>query len=177
VIGEGAAMFVLESADHAAQRGARPLARIAGWGSAQDPGPTPAGGAASAIERALAHAQLAPDALGYVHAPGSGSRRGDPAACHALHRALGPHARRVPVSSIRGAVGHLMAAAGAIELAATLLAFSRDLLPGTAHHDHPDEDCDVAVIGPVPRRARIEHALVLSSGDAGEHAAIVVGRA
>ncbi len=181
VIGEGAAMFVVESAAHAAARGARPLAEIRGWGSTQDgyrtTAPRPDGAAArTAMERALARSGLAPDAIGYVNAHGTGTPLNDPAECLALHGALGAHAGRVPVSSIKGAVGHLMAAAGAIELAASLLAFERDLLPGTANFAEHDPECSVDVIGPRPRAARVDALLSNSFGFGGQNASIVLGR-
>ncbi|HEU0029996.1 MAG TPA: beta-ketoacyl synthase N-terminal-like domain-containing protein [Kofleriaceae bacterium] len=181
VIGEGAAMFVLESADHARARGARPLARVVGWGSTQDAyrvtAPRPDGSAAcAAMQRALARAGLPPEAIGYINAHGTGTPLNDPAECKAIHGALGRHAERVAVSSIKGAVGHLMAASGAIELAASLLAFERDLLPGTAHHRERDPECNVDVIGPAPRAARVDHVLSNSFGFGGQNASVILGR-
>lgn len=181
VIGEGAAMFVVESAAHAAMRGARPIATILGWGSTQDgyraTAPRPDGAAArAAMEQAIARSGLPPEAIGYVNAHGTGTPLNDPAECLALHGALGAHAARVAVSSIKGAVGHLMAAAGAIELAASLLAFERDLLPGTANLVERDPECDVNVIGPEPRAARVDAMLSNSFGFGGQNASIVLGR-
>ncbi len=181
VIGEGAAMFVVESAEGAAARGARPLATILGWGSTQDgyraTAPRPDGIAAqAAMERAIARSGLAPEAIGYVNAHGTGTPLNDPAECLALHGALGAHAARVAVSSIKGAVGHLMAAAGAIELAASLLAFERDLLPGTANLVERDRECNVDVIGPQPRAARVDALLSNSFGFGGQNASLVIGR-
>jgi 3-oxoacyl-[acyl-carrier-protein] synthase II len=171
VIGEGAAMFVVEHEARAKARGARVLARIAGWGSTQDAyratAPRPDGAAASAaMQRALVRARLSPSDIGYINAHGTGTPLNDPAECKAIHTALGPHGARVAVSSIKGAVGHLMAASGAIELAACLLAFERDLLP----------ECDVDVIGPTPRRARVDHVLSNSFGFGGQNASVILGR-
>jgi 3-oxoacyl-[acyl-carrier-protein] synthase II len=181
VIGEGAAMFVVESEARARGRGARPLARILGWGSTQDAyratAPRPDGAAACrAMQRALRRGGLPADAIGYINAHGTGTPLGDPAECRAIRDALGPHAERAAVSSIKGAVGHLMAAAGALELAASLLAFERDLLPGTAHHAERDPACDLDIIGPEPRRARVEAVLSNSFGFGGQNAAVVLGR-
>jgi 3-oxoacyl-[acyl-carrier-protein] synthase II len=178
-MGEGAAMFVLESEARARARGARPLARVLGWGSSQDghrvTAPRPDGqAAAAAIGRALARAGLPPQAVGYVNAHGTGTPLNDPAEARALRLALGDG--DVPVSSIKGAVGHLMAAAGAIEIAACLLALTRGLLPGTAHHHQPDPDCPLAVIGPRPRPAAVEVALSNSFGFGGQNASILLGR-
>jgi 3-oxoacyl-[acyl-carrier-protein] synthase II len=181
VIGEGAAMFVVEDEAHARARGARILARVVGWGSTQDAfratAPRPDGSAACrAMQRAVQRAKIGPEAIGYVNAHGTGTPLNDPAECKAIHGALGAQAERVAVSSIKGAVGHLMAASGAIEIAASLLAFERDLLPGTAAHRDRDPECNVDVIGPEPRRARVEYVLSNSFGFGGQNASVVVGR-
>jgi len=181
-IGEGAAVFVVEAEGRARARGARALATVLGAGSTQDAyratAPRPDGAAAAAaIARALARAGLAPADLGYVNAHGTGTPLNDPAECRALHRALGDHAARVPVSSIKGAIGHLMAAAGAIELAACVMALTRDLLPGTAHHRERDPDCDVDVLGPAPVARAVAHTLSNSFGFGGQNAAVILGRA
>ena len=181
VIGEGAAMFVVEDEARARARGARPLARILGWGSTQDAyrvtAPRPDGAAACvAMQRAIARSKLSPGSIGYINAHGTGTPLNDPAECKAIHGALGPHAERVAVSSIKGAIGHLMAASGAIEIAASLLAFERDLLPGTAHHRDRDPECNVDVIGPAPRPARVEAVMSNSFGFGGQNACVVLGR-
>ena len=181
VIGEGAAIFVLEAADRALARGARPLASVLGWGSTQDgykaTAPRPDGSAAQrAMERALARARLDPDALGYINAHGTGTPLNDPAEVRAIRAALGAAADRVPVSSIKGAVGHLMAAAGALELAACLLAFQRDLLAGTAHHRMRDPECDLDIIGETPRALRVDSVLSNSFGFGGQNASVILGR-
>ena len=181
VIGEGAAMFVVEDEARANARGARILARILGWGSTQDAyrvtAPRPDASAAQrAMERAITRANVAPSAIGYINAHGTGTPLNDPAESKAIHGALGAHAERVAVSSIKGAIGHLMAAAGAIEIAASLLAFERDLLPGTAHHTDRDPECALDVIGPAPRRARVDALLSNSFGFGGQNASVVLGR-
>ena len=178
VIGEGAAMFVVEDLERARARGARPLGTILGWGSTQDgyrtTAPRPDGSAARrAMEKAIARARLAPERVGYVNAHGTGTPLNDPAECLAIRGALGEH---VAVSSIKGAVGHLMAAAGAIEIAASLMAFERDLLPGTANHRDPDPECAVDVVGAAPRAARVEALISNSFGFGGQNASVVLGR-
>jgi 3-oxoacyl-[acyl-carrier-protein] synthase II len=181
VIGEGAAVFVVESSTRARARGARVHAEILGWGSTQDgyraTAPRPDGAAARvAMEKAIARSGLPVEAIGYINAHGTGTPLNDPAECAAVHGALGRHAERVAVSSIKGAVGHLMAASGALELAASLLAFERDLLPGTAHHEQRDPACNVDVIGRAPRAARVEALLSNSFGFGGQNASVVLGR-
>ena len=180
-IGEGAAMFVVEDEARAMARGARVLARVIGWGSTQDAyrvtAPRPDGAAArAAMERALARAKLSPRAIGYINAHGTGTPLNDPAECRAIRGALGDHAEAVAVSSIKGAVGHLMAASGALELAASLLAFERDLLPGTANLRERDPDCDLDIIGATPRRARVDAVMSNSFGFGGQNASVILGR-
>jgi 3-oxoacyl-[acyl-carrier-protein] synthase II len=181
VIGEGAAMFVVESEERARARGVRPLARILGWGSSGDAhrptAPLPDGSAAArAMERALARARLSARDVGYVNAHGTGTLLNDPAEARAIRKALGGPADRTPVSSIKGAVGHLMVASGAIELAASLLAFERDLLPGTANHRERDPECEIDVIGETPRPATVDVVLKNSFGFGGQNASLVLGR-
>jgi 3-oxoacyl-[acyl-carrier-protein] synthase II len=181
VIGEGAAMFVVEDEARAKQRGARALARIVGWGSTQDAyrvtAPRPDGAAAArAMQRALQRAKLPPESIGYINAHGTGTPLNDPAECKAIRTALGAHAERVAISSIKGAVGHLMAASGAIEIAACLLPFDRNLLPGTANHRDRDPECDLDVIGEAPRPARVDYVLSNSFGFGGQNASVMLGR-
>ncbi|HEY4243268.1 MAG TPA: beta-ketoacyl-[acyl-carrier-protein] synthase family protein [Kofleriaceae bacterium] len=181
VIGEGAAVFVVEREDRARARGVRPLAAILGWGSTQDgyraTAPRPDGSAArAAMAKAIARAGVPPSAIGYINAHGTGTPLNDPAECLAIRGAFGAAADGVAVSSIKGAVGHLMAAAGAIEIAASLLAFERDLLPGTANHRERDPACDVDVIGEAPRAARVDAVLSSSFGFGGQNASVALGR-
>jgi 3-oxoacyl-(acyl-carrier-protein) synthase len=181
VLGEGAAMFVVEDEAHARARGARVLARVLGWGASQDAykpsAPNPDGSvAAVAMRRALDRAGVAPEQLGYINAHGTGTPLNDVAEVRAIRRALGEAAERVPISSIKGAVGHLMAASGAIEIAASLLAFERDRLPGTANHRERDPACDLDVIGEAPRDARVDTAMSSSFGFGGQNSVVVLGR-
>jgi 3-oxoacyl-[acyl-carrier-protein] synthase II len=181
VIGEGAAMFVVEDEERARARGARPLARVLGWGTSQDAyrltAPRPDGSAArAAMRRAVERAGLPPTAIGYLNAHGTGTPLNDPAEARAIRSAFGDAADRLPVSSIKGAVGHLIAACGAVELAACLLPFERDLLPGTSHHSELDPDCPIDVIGSTPRPARVDTVLSNSFGFGGQNASIVLGR-
>jgi 3-oxoacyl-[acyl-carrier-protein] synthase II len=177
-IGEGAAFFVLESAERAARRGARVLAAVLGFGSTQDAfhatAPRPDGsGAREAMTRALRRAGIAPRDVGYVNAHGTGTRLNDVTEAIAIETLFG----QVPVSSIKGAIGHAMAAAGALELAACLMAFERDLLPGTANHDERDEACPIHVIGRDARPARASIVLSNSFGFGGQNASVILGRA
>lgn len=177
VIGEGAAIFVVEEESRARSRGASPLARILGWASTQDAyratAPRPDGSRArAAMERAVRRAKLQPSDIGYINAHGTGTPLNDVAEAKAIRSLFGD----VPVSSIKGAVGHLMAAAGAIELAACLLPLTHDVLPGTAHFEELDPECPVDVIGQTPRIARVDHVLSNSFGFGGQNVSLVLGR-
>jgi 3-oxoacyl-(acyl-carrier-protein) synthase len=111
-----------------------------------------------------------------VNAHGTGTPRNDPAEARAIAATFGEATGDVAVSSIKGAVGHLMAAAGAIELAACLLCFTGDLLPGTAHHTERDADCPINVLGPQPKRARVDAVLSNSFGFGGQNACLALRR-
>jgi 3-oxoacyl-[acyl-carrier-protein] synthase II len=179
VIGEGAAMFVLESEQRASRRGARVLARVLGYGSTQDAwrvtAPRPDGAAARrAMEQALKRANLPPSAIGYINAHGTGTPLNDVAEASAIEAVFG--ADGVPVSSIKGAIGHLMAASGAIEAAACLLPFERGLLPGTANHLEKDPACAIDVIGQAPRTAVVDAVLSNSFGFGGQNVSLILGR-
>ena len=174
-------MFVLESEERATRRGARVLARVLGYGSTQDAyrvtAPRPDGAAAQrAMQLALARARLEPAAIGYINAHGTGTPLNDVAEARAIRAVFGAHADLLPVSSIKGAVGHLMAASGAIEAAACLLPFERGILPGTAHHREKDAQCEVDVIGETPRAARVDAVLSNSFGFGGQNVSLILGR-
>jgi 3-oxoacyl-[acyl-carrier-protein] synthase II len=181
VIGEGAAIFVLESEERALRRGARPLARVLGHGSTLDAyratAPRPDGAAAArAMQQALKRAGLAPEQIGYINAHGTGTPLNDVAEARAIRASFGAHADALPVSSIKGAVGHLMAASGAIEAAACLLPLLHGVLPGTAHHQHKDPHCEIDVIGEQPRHAPVNAVLSNSFGFGGQNVALILGR-
>jgi 3-oxoacyl-[acyl-carrier-protein] synthase II len=157
VMGEGAAMLVLEEEGAARARGATILGELAGYGSTSDAfhltAPDPTGGpAARAIELALADAGSAPDDVAYVNAHGTSTPLNDPAETAALKRALGEErAKRIPVSSTKSAVGHLLGAAGAVEAVATLQVLRTRVIPPTLGYEVPDPDCDLDY---VPGEAR-----------------------
>jgi 3-oxoacyl-[acyl-carrier-protein] synthase II len=113
--------------------------------------------------------------VAYVNAHGTGTPLNDPAEARAIRGTLGAHADRVPVSSIKGAVGHLMAAAGAIELGACLLPIGHGVLPGTAHHRERDPECDLDVIGEAPREGGARVTLSNSFGFGGQNVSVLLG--
>ena len=146
VLGEGAAMLVLESADLAAARGARSYGEVAGYGLTTDAGhitrPS-VEGQASAMRKALESAGLDPAEIGYINAHGTGTQANDPVETAAIKQVFGEHAYRVPVSSTKSMHGHLLGAAGALEFVAALLAMDRGVIPPTINLKVPDPECDL----------------------------------
>jgi 3-oxoacyl-[acyl-carrier-protein] synthase II len=128
------------------------------------------------MTRALARARLRPGEVGYLNAHGTGTPLNDTAEARAIRAAFGTSADELRVSSVKGAVGHLMAASGAVELAACLLPFTRGLLPSTAHHRELDPECDLRVIGEHPVQAEVDAVLSNSFGFGGQNASVVLGR-
>jgi 3-oxoacyl-[acyl-carrier-protein] synthase II len=156
VMGEGAAVLVLEAAEVAEARGAPILGEILGYGVTNDVyhfvAPHPEGrGAVKAIERALADAAITSDEVNYVNAHGTATPTNDRAETLALKQVLGPRAKEVPVSSLKSAIGHLIGAAGAVETCATLLALQRGVAPPTLNYEVPDDGLDLDY---VPNRSR-----------------------
>jgi 3-oxoacyl-[acyl-carrier-protein] synthase II len=156
VMGEGAGVMVLENADAAEARGARVLGQLLGYAATSDAhhltAPDPSGRcAADAIRGALKDANLSAAELDYVNAHGTSTPLNDRAETHALKSALGSQAGRIPVSSTKSAIGHLLGAAGAVEAVATLLALRERVAPPTLGYEQPDEGLDLDY---VPGRAR-----------------------
>ena len=154
VLGEGAAMVVLEPLEAAAKRGARIRAEMAGFGMSADAGDIvqpSAAGAAAAIAAALDDGGLNAADIGYVNAHGTGTGANDRTETEALHRAFGGHAARLAISSTKSMHGHAMGAAGALELAATVMTLEEGTIPPTANFVEPDPDCDLDY---VPNQAR-----------------------
>jgi 3-oxoacyl-(acyl-carrier-protein) synthase len=181
-VGEGAGVLVLESPEHVSRRGGRTLARLAGWGTGADPtglaGLAGDGEPLAAVaRRAIAVAGIAPDRIGYVNAHGTATQANDPVETRAVKAALGPTACRTPVSSVKGALGHMMGAAGAVEVAITVLSVWRHVAPPTVNWSDPDPDCDLDYVPGYARQQNIPYALKLSTGFGGAIGALVVGRA
>ncbi|MBB4895511.1 3-oxoacyl-[acyl-carrier-protein] synthase II [Streptomyces olivoverticillatus] len=152
VLGEGAAVLVLESAEHAAARGAVPLAEFRGYGRSSDAyhvtAPRPDGtGAARAVTAALRSARLDAADVGYVNAHGTGTTFNDAAEAQAIRLALGDAAARVPVSATKSLTGHTLGASGAIEAVASVQALIHNLVPPTANLDEPDAELGLNVVG------------------------------
>jgi 3-oxoacyl-[acyl-carrier-protein] synthase II len=181
VMGEGAALLVLEELEHARARGARIHAELAGYGVSSDanhvsdPDPTGAN-PARAVSMALADAGVAPEQVGYVNAHGTSTPAGDAAETRVLKRALGDHAPRVAVSSTKGATGPPLGAAGAVEAVFAILALERGVLPPTINYETPDPACDLDYVPNEARAAQVDVALSTSFGFGGHNACLVFRR-
>ncbi|MEN8107874.1 MAG: beta-ketoacyl-[acyl-carrier-protein] synthase family protein [Pseudomonadota bacterium] len=162
VLGEGAAMLVLESGEHARQRGARTYAELAGCGMSSDAGHITrpdVDGISMAMTRALEDAGLDAAAVQYINAHGTGTVTNDVAETQAVHRVFGPHAQSLMVSSTKSMHGHVLGAASALELVATALAISNGMVPPTANFSGPGEGCDLDYVPGTAREHRIDAAL------------------
>lgn len=149
VLGDGAAMLVLESQGHAARRGARAYAELAGYGVSCDAShmtKPDREGQVRAIQQALLRSDLVPSQVGYCNAHGTATRVGDAVECEALRHVWGPDIDRLRVSSTKSMHGHLLGAAGALEAAITVLALQRREVPPTASCNAPDPQCDVSLV-------------------------------
>ncbi|HEX5228562.1 MAG TPA: beta-ketoacyl-[acyl-carrier-protein] synthase family protein [Bryobacteraceae bacterium] len=180
ILGEGAAMLVLEPLDAARARGASILGEIVGFGMSSDafhitqPSPD---GAARAMRSAISDAGLAPEAIGYINAHGTGTIANDAAETTAIRQVFGSHADRLAVSSTKSMHGHTLGAAGAIEAVATLQALQHGILPPTANFTEPDPACNLDVIPNASRPAAVEFALSNSFAFGGLNAVVAFRRA
>ncbi|MEV4893292.1 beta-ketoacyl-[acyl-carrier-protein] synthase family protein [Nonomuraea sp. NPDC055795] len=178
VLGEGAAILVVEELEHAMRRGATIYCEVSGYAARANgfhmTGLRPDGHElAEAISAALSQARLGPEAIGYISAHGSGTKQNDRHETAAYKRALGEHARRVPISSIKSVVGHSLGAIGSIEMAACALVLKRGVVPPTANLATPDPECDLDYTPLVAREVRAGHVLSAGSGFGGFQSAMV----
>jgi 3-oxoacyl-[acyl-carrier-protein] synthase II len=182
VMGEAGAVVILEELEHARRRGARIYAELLGYGVSSDAthvsDPDPTGGSpARAMSMALADAGIEPSEVDYVNAHGTSTPVGDAAETRVLKLALGEEkARRTPVSSTKGATGHCLGAAGAVEAIFTILALERGVLPPTINYEVPDPECDLDYIPNESREQAIEIGVSNSFGFGGHNACVVFRR-
>ncbi|HWG63476.1 MAG TPA: beta-ketoacyl synthase N-terminal-like domain-containing protein [Streptosporangiaceae bacterium] len=179
LLGDGVAALVLESVRAASDRGAAPMARLAGWGRAGDAHhvcePRPDGaGLARAIDAALNRAGVGAADVDYVNANGTGTQQSDPAEAAALHRALGGHAAAIPVSSTKSVHGHALEASGLLELVVTILALRSGRLPVNAGYLGADAECDLDLILGSARESQPRYALTLNAAFGGANTALLV---
>jgi 3-oxoacyl-[acyl-carrier-protein] synthase II len=184
VLGEGAAVFVLERPDFADARGAAGYAEVLGWGAGTDAHhpttPRPDGaGAARSMRLALADAGVGAAEVDYVNAHGTGTKLGDAAEAAAVRQvfAAEPGCDGPPVSSVKGVTGHLLGASGAVEVAVSAAVLGTGLLPPTHNLEQPDPACDLDHVMGKPRAVRTDLVLTNSFGFGGHNVSLVLGRA
>lgn len=181
VMGEGAGIVVLESLEHAQKRGASILAELVGYGATCDAyhltAPNPEGiGASAAIQMALADAGLTTAEIDYINAHGTSTPTNDPVETAAIKSAFGDDAYRLKVSSIKGAIGHCLGAAGGLEAVAAVLAIRDRFFPPTLNLDRPDPACDLDYVPKFGQTGEIRAALSLSLGFGGHNSVIAIQR-
>ena len=179
ILGEGAAMLLMEPLEHAQARGAKIWGEIAGFGMSSDAYHLTqplAEGAARAMRSALEDAAAGPEVIGYINAHGTGTLANDVTESQAIREVFGAHADKLQVSSTKSMHGHALGAAGALEAAATLMALDDGLIPPTANFTEPDPDCALDVVPNTARSASIEWALSNSFAFGGLNAVLVFRR-
>ncbi len=181
VLGEGAGMLVLEELDHARRRRAPIYAEVTGYGSTADAfritDSHPDGrGAIACIQDALTDSGLSPADIGYINAHGTSTQVNDTVETLAIKKVFGAGAYAIPISSTKSMMGHLIAAAGAVELISSVMALRRGVLPPTINYEVPDPECDLDYIPNVARERRVRHVLSNSFGFGGQNVSLIVSR-
>ncbi len=182
VMSEGAGVVILEEWEHAASRGARIYGELAGYGATDDAyhitAPSPDGdSAAMAIKNALDDAGINPSEIDYINAHGTSTQLNDKIETLAIKKVFGDYAYKIPISSTKSMTGHLLGAAGAIELISILLSMQKSLIHPTINYEYPDPDCDLDYVPNKPREKEIETAISNSLGFGGHNATLVVKKA
>jgi 3-oxoacyl-[acyl-carrier-protein] synthase II len=181
VIGEGAGILILEELEHARRRGAHIYAEVIGYGSSCDgfrftDSHPEAIGPISCMQMALQDAGLSPEAVDYVNAHGTATPQNDRVETYALKKVFGDHIYKIPISSTKSEIGHLICAAGGIELIVAVLAINHSIIPPTINLETQDPACDLDYVPNYPRQANIEIALSNSFGFGGENGTLIVRR-
>ena len=178
VIGEGACSLILEDLDYARKRGANILAEIIAYGASADAYHITqpledGGGAAKAMQLALKKAGLVPDGIDYINAHGTSTPLNDKMETTAIKTVFGDHAHRIPISSTKSMVGHLIGTAGAFEAAVCIMAIQRGIIPPTINLTNPDPECDLDYVPNVARQVEINTALSNSFGFGGHNSVLI----
>ncbi|MBI3931941.1 MAG: beta-ketoacyl-ACP synthase II [Acidobacteria bacterium] len=181
VIGEGAGIVIIEELEHARRRGARIYCEVVGYGMSSDAyhisAPCEDGdGAIRVMRRTLKDAGLEPSAVGYVNVHGTSTPVGDRIEVVALKAVFGDHAHKMAVSSTKSMTGHLLGAAGGLEVGITALALKEQVLPPTINNDNPDPQCDIDCVPNKARKADLRYALSNSFGFGGTNGALLFRR-
>ncbi|MBI4659738.1 MAG: beta-ketoacyl-ACP synthase II [Verrucomicrobia bacterium] len=178
IMGEGAGVIVLEELGHAKARGARIYCEVVGYGNTADAShmtaPAPQGeGAARCMAMALRSARVAPEEISYINAHGTSTPQGDLCETQAIKTVFGDHARRLAVSSTKGATGHMLGAAGAVEMALCAKAIQENIVPPTINYENPDPDCDLNYVPNAACEMAVQAAVNNSFGFGGHNASLV----
>ena len=178
VLGEGAAMLVLENMENAVRRGVDIYAEIVGYGNSFDAyaisDPHPKGrGAVAAMSRALALAAISPESISYINAHGTATLKNDPVETLAIKTLFGRNAYGIPVSSTKSMIGHLISAAGAVEAVASIVCANAGWIHPTINLDNPDPDCDLDFVPGQAREHRVGYFLSNSFAFGGQNATLV----
>jgi 3-oxoacyl-[acyl-carrier-protein] synthase II len=181
VLGEGAAIMVLEDADHALERGAPILAEIAGYGASSDAfhltQPSPDGeGAIRAVRLALRRGGIEPGEIDYINAHGTATLLNDRTETYVIKKVFGERARHIPISACKSMLGHLLGASGSIQAVITVLAINHGALPPTINLTHPDPECDLDYVPNQARRVKINTAMSNSFGFGGHNSVLIFRR-
>ncbi|HEX2897445.1 MAG TPA: beta-ketoacyl-[acyl-carrier-protein] synthase II, partial [candidate division Zixibacteria bacterium] len=181
VMGEGSAILVLESEEHAKARGAKIYAYVVGSGMTSDAyhitAPHPEGiGARKAMQNALKDADISPDKVSYINAHGTSTSLGDIAETRAIKEVLGEHAYKTPVNSTKSMVGHLLGSAGAIELIVCVKSIQDGMIHPTINLDTPDPNCDLDYVPNQKRRWPVNYAMSNSFGFGGHNVTLIVAK-
>ena len=177
VQGEGAAVFVFESLEHATARGAPILAEVLGFAMTSDATDivTPnLDGAVRAMRGALRDAGLPPEAIGYINAHGTGTTANDKTECAAVRAVFGAHADRLMISSTKSMHGHLIGGTGAVELVACLMALREGVIAPTINYDAPDPECDLDVVPNLARERPVQAVMTNAFAFGGLNAVLVL---
>jgi len=179
VLGEGAGMLVLEEYEHAKKRGAHIYAEILGHGMTCDAyhmtAPDPEGTeAARAMQLAMENAGVDPKEIDYINAHGTSTSLNDKTETLVIKKVFGPRAYEIPISSVKSMIGHLIGAAGSVELIATLLAMEHQLIPPTINYNSKDPECDLDYVPNVARKAKITIAMKNSFGFGGKNSILIL---
>lgn len=178
VMGEGAGILMLEELEHAIKRGAKIYAEVVGFGSTSDSyhitAPDPEGnGIIRAMNLAMNEAGIKPEDIDYINAHGTSTHLNDAGETLAVKKAFGEASKTVAMSSIKGNVGHLLGAAGAVEAIATVKAIQESLIPPTINYKVPDEECDLDVVPNVPRKKELKYAMSNSLAFGGHNGSLI----
>ena len=179
VMGEGAGVIILEEYEHAKKRGAKIYCELAGYGLTADAyhmsAPMPEGeGAARCMHMAMKHAKVNPQDVDYINAHGTSTPIGDACETKAVKRAFGESAHKVAVSSTKSMTGHLLGAAGAVEMAACVMAMRDGVLPPTINLENPDPECDLDYVPNKAREKKVKVAISNSFGFGGHNSSVLI---